>query len=412
MAGGYILGGSCARHRPRRRGQGCSGRSAIRVLTIGNAPSGPTSRGGMATVMQLLLEDPDPRFRIRLVPTYVDASLAARLWTGISGMLKASALLIFGSIDVLHVHYSLRGSIVRKSMPLFVARRRGVPAIVHLHSSHFFTWLDELPPLLRRAVRAALRADYSVVLGRSHLERSCATLGFGESHTRILYNPVVMPAVAPSPRTRQPLRAVALGRLGTNKGSYDLVRAIGMLPNDIRAALRVTLAGDGEVDRVRELVRANALDDTIDVVGWVGTVERDRLLAESAIFVLPSYSEGLPMAVLEAMANGVVPVTTAVGVIPEVITDGVNGVLVTPGDPGELAAALQRLIVDAERRNRLAAAAHARAGEFDIVHWREALHNVWLAAASLRRKAPQPAAAIPRPPRLRRGSPPQTMSRK
>ena len=101
----------------------------------------------------------------------------------------------------------------------------------------------------------ALRADYSVVLGQFHVKESCASLGFDESHTRVLYNPVVVPAVSPSPRTVAPLRAVALGRLGENKGSYDLVRAIGMLPNDIRANLRVTLAGDGEVDQVREFVR-------------------------------------------------------------------------------------------------------------------------------------------------------------
>jgi glycosyltransferase involved in cell wall biosynthesis len=170
--------------------------------------------------------------------------------------------------------------------------------------------------------------------------------------------------------------------LGENKGSYDLVRAIGMLPNDIRAHLRVTLAGDGDVEQVREVVRANGLADTVDVVGWVGPAERDRLLAESAIFVLPSYSEGLPMAVLEAMANGAVPVTTAVGAIPEVVTDGVSGLLVKPGEPEQLAAALRSLIVDAELRNRLAAAAYARAGEFDIAHWREALHDLWLAAAS------------------------------
>jgi glycosyltransferase involved in cell wall biosynthesis len=378
-------------------------RHPIRVLTIGNAPAGPNSRGGMATVMRLLIEDTDSRFRLRLVPTYVDASLAVRLWTGISGILKASVLLLLGTADVLHVHYSLRGSVVRKSVPLFVARVRGVPTIIHCHSSHFFTWLDRLSPLQRRAVYVALRADYSVVLGQSHLRESCVHLGFDESNTRILYNPVVLPVTEPSPRTVTPLRMVSLGRLGANKGSYDLVRAIGLLPNEIRANLRVTLAGDGEVDRVRALVRANGLDDIIDVVGWVGVTRRDQLLAESAIFVLPSYSEGLPMAVLEAMANGVVPVTTAVGAIPEVVTHGVNGVLVTPGDPGQLAAALQSLIVDAELRDRLATAAYARARELDIECWRAALHDLWLAAASRRRPAAR---------RYRRGSPPETMSRK
>ncbi|WP_156766001.1 glycosyltransferase family 4 protein [Mycobacterium sp. E342] len=354
----------------------------IRVLIIGNAPAGPNSRGGMATVVRLLIDDTDPRFLIRMVPTFVDGRLPARLWTGVFGILRASALLLFGFVDVLHVHYSLRGSVVRKSVPLFVARLRGVSTIVHCHSHYFFTWFDGLPPPLRRAVRAALRADYLLVLGQSLLEESRSRLRFDESNSRVVYNPVVMPAVAPSPRTGQPLRVVSLGRLADSKGSYDLVRAVGILPDDIRANLRVTLAGDGEVHRVREFVRAQALHNTVDVLGWVGPAERDRLLAESAIFVLASYSEALPMSVLEAMANGVVPVTTAVGAIPEVITDGINGVLVSPGDPDQLAAALHSLIVDAELRNRLAAAANARAGDFDVARWRDALHDVWLAAAS------------------------------
>ncbi|UXA07479.1 glycosyltransferase family 4 protein [Mycobacterium sp. SMC-2] len=360
------------------------------MLTVGTAPTGPNSRGGMAAVMRLLIEDTDPRFRIRLVPTYVDDTLPIWFWTGVSGMLKASALVLFGFVDVLYVHFSLRGSVVRKSLPLFVARMCGIPTIIHCHSSHFFTWFDGLPSPLRRAVRAALRADYVVLLGESHVVAASTRLGFDDSHARILYNPVVMPAVAPSPRTGRPLRALSLGRLGANKGSYDLVRAISLLPSDIRADLRVTLAGDGEVEQVRERVRAYALDDTVEVRGWVDPAERDRLLAESAILLLPSYSEGLPMAVLEAMANGVVPVTTAVGAIPEVVTDQVNGVLVRPGDPEQLAAALQNLIVDTELRNRLAAAAHARAAEFDVDRWRDALHDVWLAAASRRRRALSP----------------------
>ncbi|MEM6109526.1 glycosyltransferase family 4 protein [Mycobacterium sp. 050272] len=320
-----------------------------------------------------------------MISTYNDASLPVRLWTGITGMLWASVLLLFGLVDVFHVHYSWRGSIVRKAVPLFVARLRGVPTIVHGHTTQFFPWLAELPRPLKHAVRLALRADYSAVLGQFHVKESCASLGFDESRTRVLYNPVVVPAVAPSPRTAQPLRAVALGKLGENKGTYDLVRAIGMLPNEIRANLRVTLAGDGEVVQVRDIVAADGLGDTVDVVGWVGPEERDRLLAESAIFLLPSYSEGLPMAVLEAMATGVVVVTTAVGAIPEVVTDGVSGVLIEPGKPEQLAAALQSLIVDVELRNRLAAAAYQRASEFDVAHWRDALHELWLAAASIRR---------------------------
>lgn len=361
-------------------------RYPIRVLTVGTAPTGPNSRGGMAAVTQLLIEDNDPRFHVRSVATYVDDSLPAWLWTGISGMLKASALLLAGVVDVLHVHFSLRGSVVRKSVPLFVARMRGIPTIIHCHSSHFFTWFDGLPAPLRRAVRAALRADYVVLLGESHMVASSARLGFEVSKARLLYNPVVMPRDAPAPRTRRPLSVVSLGRLGANKGSYDLVQAIGLLPNDIRANLRVTLAGDGEVEQLRQFVRANALDDTIDVAGWVGPADRDRSLADSAIFVLPSYSEGLPMALLEAMANGVVPVTTPVGAIPEVVTDGVNGVLVKPGNPAQLAAALQDLLVDAELRDRLATAAYARASKFDVSRWRDALHDVWLAAAASRRR--------------------------
>lgn len=357
-------------------------RCPIRVLTIGPAPSAPKSRGGMATVMRLMLEDHDPRFRIYVVPTYVDASLLVRLSTGIWGMLKASTLILLGRVDVLHAHYSYRGSVIRKAVPLFVARLRGVSTIIHCHSSQFFEWMDGLPALARHAVRFGLRADYCLVLGQSHVEESRVSLGFDARNTRVLYNPVVVPAVTPSPRMQRPLRVVALGRLGENKGTYDLIRAIGSLPERIRQDLRFTLAGDGEVAQARDFVRSHGLDDVVDVVGWIDAAARDRLLAESAILVLPSYSEGLPMAVLEAMAQGVVPVTTAVGGIPDVITNGVDGLLVTPGDTAQLAAALQDLVVDDEMRNRLAAAAHARMAAFDIMHWHESLHELWTAAAA------------------------------
>jgi glycosyltransferase involved in cell wall biosynthesis len=249
-------------------------------------------------------------------------------------------------------------------------------AIVHCHGANFFDWMDALPAATRGAVRFGLRADHVLVLGQGQVDKAGVALGLADSSIKVLYNPVVRPADPPVRDDRAVLKGVALGRLGERKGTYDLVRAVDLLPKEIRATLTLTLAGDGDVEQVRDLVRRKGLDDTIDVVGWVGPAERDRLLADASFLVLPSYHEGLPMAVLEAMAHGVVPVTTPVGAIPEVITHEVDGLLVTPGDAEELAAALESL-ADAAVRNRLSSAAYERMRAFDVTRWRAALHELW-----------------------------------
>ena len=95
-------------------------------------------------------------------------------------------------------------------------------------------------------------------------------------------------------------------------------------------------------------------------VQWLGEVvgaAKDSALAASDIFVLPSRAEGLPMAMLECMGAGMAVVATRVGAIPEVITEGREGLLVPPGDAAALAAAMDRLASDADLRQRMAAAA-------------------------------------------------------
>lgn len=349
----------------------------IRVLTIGPEPAGPNSRGGMASVMRLLLDDPDPRFAISAVPTYVDTGAALRLWTGVRGMVLSATLIVLGRADIVHVHLSHGGSVARKALPLFAARLRGVPSIVHGHSFDFSGWFDRLPALVRPVVRAALRADHWLVLGGSLSEEYRASLHLSGESVQVLYNPVVLPAAVAS-HGGQSLTVLALGRLGQRKGTYDLIEAIALLPDDIRARVCVTLAGDGEVEQARALVAARRLSGVIDVVGWIDPITRDELLGRTDIFVLPSYDEGLPMAILEAMAHGVVPVTTPVGGIPDAVTDGIDGLLVAPGQTAQLAEALCRLICDDGLRETLGAAARERAQMFDIGAWRAELAQLWL----------------------------------
>ena len=354
----------------------------LRVLVVGPAPAAASSRGGMATVAALMAAHPDERIGITVVPTYVDRARWVRLLVGLRGMLYSGWLLLRGRADVLHVHLAQGGSVVRKAVPLWAARLAGVPAVVHGHSYDFGGWFDRLPAPLRAAVRRMLVADHWVVLGEHHLGEYASRMGLPADRISVLHNAVPIPPAAIAQLGVEPVHAVALGRLGVRKGSYDIVAAVGALDASVRARLRVTLAGDGEVDGVRAAVTAAGLDETILVTGWLDPPARDRLLSAAQVFLLPSRDEGLPMALLEAMAHGLAVVTTTVGSIGEAVSDGVNGIVVQPGSPGQLGAALTALIGDEELRVRLAAAARERAHDFALPRWYERLARLWTGLAT------------------------------
>ena len=357
----------------------------IRVLVIGPAPAGPNSRGGMATVMRHMADNPDPRFRIRAVPTFVDSSTPVRLRVGVTGMLVSTFLVLTGKVDVVHAHLSHGGSIVRKSLPLLAAKLRGIPTVIHGHSFDFAGWLEQLPKPAIALARAVLPADVWLVLGNVLAAEYREALALPDNTVRVLYNPVRLPPDVPARPDDATVVAVSLGRLGNRKGSYDLVRAVALLEPDVRERLSVILAGDGEVEEVRSAVDAADIADVVTVRNWIDPQERDALLRTASIFVLPSYDEGLPMAILEAMASGLVPLTTPVGGIPEAVTDRVNGVLVPPGDADAIAAALTDLVRHGDLRADLAAAARKRAADFDIVNWYDDLAEIWTSLAASRR---------------------------
>jgi glycosyltransferase involved in cell wall biosynthesis len=358
-----------------------SGPPPVRVLVVGPAPAAASSRGGMATVAALMAAHPDERIRVTAVPTYVDRSRWVRLLVGVRGMLWASWLLMRRRADVLHVNMAHGGSVVRKAVPLWAARLAGVPAVVHGHSYDFGGWFDRLPAPARAAVRRALVADHWVVLGRRHVEEYATRLRLTYDRIIVLHNAVRIPDIPVAQAGAERVHAVALGRMGMRKGSYDIVSAVAALDGSVRARLRVTLAGDGDVDGVRTAVAAAGLGGTIRVADWLEPAARDELLCAAHVFLLPSRDEGLPMALLEAMAFGLAPVTTTVGSIGEAVSDGVTGIVVEPGSPTDIADALSALVADDGLRARLGAAARDRAADFGLRRWHESLARLWTGLA-------------------------------
>lgn len=352
----------------------------VRVLAIGPAPAGPESRGGMATVMSHMAALTDPDVTVRVVPTYVDAGRWRWLWVGVRGMLVSSWLVLTGQVDVLHVHLGHGGSVARKALPLWAARIRRVPSLVHAHSFDFAGWYRQQPVAVQYGVRWGLRADRWIILGRGLADEYTACLQLDPNHVAVLQNPVRIPE-QPAFSAAATVTAVSLGRLGHRKGTYDIVRAAATLPTDVRALLRIHLAGDGEVEQVRAAVTSAGVADVITVHGWLDAGAGAELLSGADIFVLPSYAEGLPMALLEAMAAALAVITTPVGSIAEVVHNNENGILVTPGDIDALAAALTRLTTDPEERRALAQAARETVRGLDIADWQAQLVRTWKSLA-------------------------------
>jgi glycosyltransferase involved in cell wall biosynthesis len=148
-------------------------------------------------------------------------------------------------------------------------------------------------------------------------------------------------------------RILFLGYVGKRKGIFELLKALSLLKDSL-PDIRLAICGDGQLDSARKMADELGISPNVEFHGWIGAEQRAKEFARASIFTLPSYDEGVPMAMLEAMAAGKAIVVTPVGGIPEVIKDRENGLLVPPGDPHALAQALREILEDSSLRKMLA----------------------------------------------------------
>jgi len=163
------------------------------------------------------------------------------------------------------------------------------------------------------------------------------------------------------------VRIACVGRLVPEKGQRLLIEAVALLLQT-GAAVRLSLAGDGpERASLEELAAELRVTDQVEFLGAVPHTDVDELLRRSDVFCLPSFAEGVPIVLMEAMAMELPVVASRVMGIPELIEDRVSGRLVAPGSLPELADALSQLAADAGGRRRLGSAGRARvASEFEL----------------------------------------------
>lgn len=306
-----------------------------------------------------------------------EGSRAHKATTMVSGQLRFAQQLATDRPDLLHIHIADGPSFWRKSTYARQARLAGIPVCLH---GHFTSLID-----LYRSSRLRARLIGRVFAGADRvfalstdMRQQILEMSDGRAPVHILHNPCPPDGFDPSPRpaTAHP-NVLFMGRVGDRKGVFDLVAA---WPEVCRAVpgARLTVAGDGDLDRLRAEVATHGVADCVSILGWVSGPTRLQAYREADVFCLPSYAEGLPMGVLEAMGAGLPVVSTAINGTPDAVVDGETGFLHAPGDRAALARHLVALLSDPELRTRQGQAGFARVtAEFDPERQAARLRTLW-----------------------------------
>jgi glycosyltransferase involved in cell wall biosynthesis len=253
-----------------------------------------------------------------------------------------------------HLHNHIAKSSCTVAM--LASEMSGIPYSFTLHGPDIF-----YVPHHWRLDEKVARARFVACI--SHFARSQAMAFSNPQHWAKLHivHCGVDPARYDGPAPDAPAHLLFVGRLAAVKGVPVLLEAMQGLILD-HPALRLTLVGDGPEREVLE-ARAKGLGDHVDFVGYKSQDEVAALLGEATLLVLPSFAEGLPVVLMEALAARVPVVTTRIAGVAELVEDGVSGLLVSPGDVVALGAALARVLADPEARRRMGEAGRVRVVE-------------------------------------------------
>lgn len=328
-----------------------------KVLMIGTHLD---TKGGISSVAKVYQQGGlFERFGVDYLASHCDGGAFKKLKVMLLAYFHFVGYLVRGRVSLIHVHVASRASFWRKSVFLLLGQCFGIPTILHLHGAEFELFYSQECGRLRQAFIRYIFDHTDRVVVLSEAWRSWVSTITANPHVEAIYNPVILPDALTAWGDRKSGSILSLGRIGKRKGSYDLLDAAARIVAET-PGLSIRLGGDGEVEGARNRAVQLGLQDHLELLGWVAGADKERELRTATVYVLPSYNEGLPMSVLEAMAAGLPIVSTPVGGIPEAVSDGTEGFLVQPGDVAALSAKLACLLSDPVLAQRMGQAAHRK----------------------------------------------------
>ena len=327
-------------------------------------PKRPPYSCGIRTSVSMLLDSYLTKkyqiFFLKTTPSKYKVSVLYRcFWFAVS-VFRLFLIIITKRPDIAHIHTSSYLGFFEKSIYAFIINLSGISVILHIHGSEFKSFYSQSKSFKKRLIRTSLRLPVRIV---------CLSDSWRDFFTELTLRRklCVIPNAVPVLDRRDKKSSgffqrykipqnkciiLFFGHLTRRKGIFDIVDAIEAIKEDDEMIL--LFIGDGEdKDSLINYVTRKRLNDLIVFIPEMDAMYKEEAYVNSDIFILPSYDEGLPFALLEAMAAGLPVITTPVGGIPEVVHHRRNGLLVKSGDKQQLIQSIHLLCSKKEIRRKL-----------------------------------------------------------
>lgn len=318
------------------------------ILTIG--PEYQPPKGGIAQCVslydKLIFRD------FRYIANSCDGSPITKLLKALSSVLHCCYLLLTDrNIRIVHIHTASNNSFRRSTVILRIARIFRKRVVMHIHGGGFKTYFYSHESSVRRRL-----SECDAIITLSPVWQQFIRSVTGHDNVYVVHNIIDLPVKNKMCKDGL-FHLLFLGHISKNKGVFDLLDLLNEYHDTYRGELVLDIAGGlYDVRHLEQYIDDSNLGDVVRFHGWVSGTAKQNLLNLADAFILPSYIEGVPISILEAMSYGLPILSTTVGGIPEIVSDGVNGFLFSPGDKTSIKSSIDTLLNDTGLCQRMGAA--------------------------------------------------------
>lgn len=296
------------------------------------------------------------KYKCYWVETAVNKKLQDKLIYFLSSLFVYIAIVPFAK--VVHIHLSEPNSALRKSIYLYIAKIFGKKTIIHFHA---FSLESTIYGKNKERYRKIFKLCDSIVVVSNYWSKNIE--GFIGDHykIRVIYNSCkTLKEKSLLDENKREKLILYIGTINMRKGYADLIYAFSELVKN-NSDWRLVLIGGGEIDEANRIINNCCLGESVDLMGYVDEIVKQEYLSKASIFCLPTYAEGFPMAIVEAMSYSLPIITTPVGGIPDICENMNNSLLYNPGNIDDLKKCLGSLINNEVLRSKLSQNAYKTA---------------------------------------------------